>query len=175
MSFFAIFLKKRKRQQKREFKLIIIVQVVIMVVVRRRWFETPWEFRESALFTAVALCIGFVIEYATSGSDIALLRLPGNAIALSLFAVLVLSIGLGFRNTPAVKWFGGIPLGLSLIVAIAVLSLIGGILPQEAVISGSLPARLGIHKIFSSWPFALIVLLFLSTPESLDLCFFWCD
>ncbi len=133
-----------------------------MVVVRRRWFETPWEFRESALFTAVALCIGFVIEYATSGSDIALLRLPGNAIALSLFAVLVLSIGLGFRNTPAVKWFGGIPLGLSLIVAIAVLSLIGGILPQEAVISGSLPARLGIHKIFSSWPFALIVLLFLA-------------
>ncbi len=133
-----------------------------MVVVRRRWFQTPWEFRESALFTAVVLCLGFVMEYATSGSGIALPRLPVNAIALSAFAVLILSIGLGFRNTPAVKWFGGIPLGLSLIFGIAVLSLLGGILPQEAVLSGSLPARLGIHKIFSSWPFALVVLLFLA-------------
>jgi hypothetical protein len=133
-----------------------------MVVVRRRWFETPWEFRESALFTGVALCLGFVIEYVTSGSGIALPRLPINAIALSIFAALVLSIGLGFRSTPTVKWFGGIPLGLCLIVGIAVLSLVGGILPQEAVISGSLPARLGIHKIFSGWPFALVVLLFLT-------------
>ncbi len=133
-----------------------------MVVVRRRWFQAPWEFRESSLFTAVALCLGFVIEYATSGSGIALPRLPVNAIALSVFAVLILSIGLGFRNTPAVKWFGGIPLGLCLIVGIAVLSLLGGILPQEAVPSGSLPARLGIHKIFSGWPFALVVLLFLA-------------
>jgi len=133
-----------------------------MVVVRRRWFQTPWEFRESALFTAVALFFGFVIEYATSGGGIALPRLPFNAIALSVFAILVLSIGLGFRNTPAVKWFGGIPLGLCLIVGISLLSLIGGILPQGTVVSASLPARLGIHKIFSGWPFALVVLLFLA-------------
>ena len=26
-----------------------------MVVVRRRWFQAPWEFRESAVFTAIAV------------------------------------------------------------------------------------------------------------------------
>ena len=133
-----------------------------MVDVRRRWFQTPWEFRESALFTALALCAGFVIEFITSGHGMMFFHLPVNAIALSLFAVLIFVTALRFRNTATVKWFGGIPLGLCLIVAIAALSLIGGILPQEAVVSDSLPVQLGFHKIFSSWPFALVVLLFLA-------------
>ncbi|NTV05984.1 MAG: cytochrome c biogenesis protein [Chlorobiaceae bacterium] len=133
-----------------------------MAVVRRRWFQTPWEFKESVLFTAAAVVAGFLIELATSGSGLALPRLPVNAIALSLFATLVLSIGLGFRNTPVVEWFGGIPLGLSLIFAIALLSLIGGIVPQGAVSSGSLAAQSGINHIFSSWPFALTIILFLA-------------
>ena len=141
-----------------------------MAVVRRRWFQTPWEFRESFLFTAFALCGGFLIEFATSGSGIPQPHLPFNAIALALFAVLVLSIGLGFRNAPAVKWFGGIPLGLSLIFAIAVLSMIGGIVPQAALPAGSPPVRSGINHIFSSWPFALTILLFLA---NLGLSLLW--
>jgi len=133
-----------------------------MAVVRRRWFQTPWEFRESVLFTASALVAGFFIEFATSGRGLVLPRLPVNAIALSLFAALILSIGLGFRNSPIVKWFGSIPLGLSLIFAIALLSLIGGIVPQDAVSSGSLATRSGFNHIFSSWPFALTIILFLA-------------
>ncbi len=133
-----------------------------MVVARRRWFQTPWDFRESILFTAAALCAGFLFEFASSGSSIALPRLPVNAIILSLFAVLVLSIGYSFRNNHIVKWFGGIPLGLCLIFAIALLSLIGGIVPQEAGSSGSLASQAGVNHIFSSWPFALTVILFLA-------------
>ncbi len=138
------------------------VQLIIMVVVRRRWFQTPWEFRESFLFSTVAVIAGFLIQLAASGSGIALPRLPLNAIALALFAVAVLATGVSLRNNTTVKWFGGIPLGLSLIVAIAILSLIGGIVPQEAIPTGSLSTRLGLNQIFSSWPFALTVLLFLA-------------
>lgn len=133
-----------------------------MAVIRRRWFQYPWDFRESILFTAVVVTVGFFIQYAAAGSGVALPRLPVNAIALSLFAVLVLSIGHLFRNAPMVKWFGGIPLGLCLIFAIAVLSLIGGIVPQEPVAEVTLPVRLGMHRIFSSWPFALTVICFLA-------------
>jgi hypothetical protein len=133
-----------------------------MVVARRRWFQIPWEFKESALFTATAVIAGFVIQYAASGKGIAMPHLPFNAIALSLFAIVVLSIGLTFRNTPVVKWLGGIPLGLCLILAIAVLSLIGGVVPQQAVAKSSLTGLLGLNQIFSSWPFAVTVLLFLS-------------
>ncbi len=133
-----------------------------MVVVKRRWFQIPWEFRESALFTAVAVFFGFVLQYAASGSGIAIPHLPYNAIALLLFAIVIISIGLTFRNTPAVKWLGGIPLGLCLILAIAVISLIGGIVPQQLVAKSSLPSLLGMNQIFSSWPFAVTVLLFLA-------------
>jgi hypothetical protein len=133
-----------------------------MVVVSRRLFQHPWEFRESALFTAGAVFAGFIVQYAASGQGVALSHLPFNAIALALFALLVFSAGLAFRNTQLVKWFGGIPLGLCLIFAIALLSLIGGIVPQTAVKAGSLPALLGINKIFSSWPFAITILLFLA-------------
>ena len=132
-----------------------------MVVVPRRLFQTPWEFRESALFTAVALFTGFAVQYAASGRGVALPHLPFNAIALALFAVVVLGIGLGFRNNQGIKWFGGIPLGLCLIFAIALLSLIGGIVPQVETAPGSMTALLGLNRIFSSWPFALAILLFL--------------
>ena len=141
---------------------VFFQQVVIMVVPSRRLFQPPWEFRESALFTAVAVIAGFTVQYAASGRGVAMPHLPFNAIALTLFALLVLSIGLGFREAPTVKWFGGIPLGLCLIFAIALLSLIGGVVPQTAVAPGSLPALLGLNQIFSSWPFALIILLFLA-------------
>ena len=132
-----------------------------MVVPSRRLFQTPWEFRESALFTAVAVIAGFAVQFAASGHGVAMPHLPVNAIVLALFALLVLGIGLGFREVPAVKWFGGIPLGLCLIFAVALLSLIGGVVPQTAVAPGSLPALLGLNQIFSSWPFALTILLFL--------------
>ena len=133
-----------------------------MVVVRRRLFQAPWEFRESALFTAFTVTTGFIIQFASSGNGIAMPQLPFNAIELLLLAVIVLSTGLAFRNTPAVKWLGGIPLGLCLILAIAVLSLIGGVIPQQTAAKSSLPASLGLNQIFSSWPFAVTVLLFLA-------------
>ncbi|NMW22386.1 MAG: cytochrome c biogenesis protein [Chlorobiaceae bacterium] len=132
-----------------------------MMVVRRRWFHSPWEFRESALFTALALSAGFIIQYAASGYGIAIPHLPFNAIALLLFAFVVITLGMAFRNSAVVKWVGGIPLGLCLIFAIALLSLIGGVVPQQAIAKNSLPALLGLNQIFSSWPFAFAVLLFL--------------
>jgi hypothetical protein len=138
------------------------MRINLMVVVRRRWFEAPWEFRESALFSAVAVVAGFIIQYATSGQGVPMLHLPVNAVVLVLFAALILGTGLGFRENETVKWFGGIPLGLCLIVAIALLSLIGGVVPQGEAMPGTPSALLGVHQIFSSWPFALTVLLFLA-------------
>ncbi len=133
-----------------------------MVVVRRRWFQVPWEFRESSIFTALSVLVGFIVQYATSGQGIPMFRLPVNAVVLAVFAALILGTGLGFRENEMVKWFGGIPLGLCLIVAISVLSLIGGVVPQGGLMAGSLFALLGVNQIFSSWPFALTVVLFLA-------------
>ncbi|NTW68670.1 MAG: cytochrome c biogenesis protein [Chlorobiaceae bacterium] len=133
-----------------------------MVVVRRRWFQSPWEFREAFLVTAIAVIAGFIIEYLGAGRGVPSLHQPVNAIALAIFGVAVLGVGLAFRNNAVVQWLGGIPLGLALIFAIAVLSFIGGVLPQGEAAPDSLSALLRINQIFSSWPFALTVLFFLA-------------
>jgi len=134
----------------------------LMGSVQRRWFQVPWEFRESALFTIIAVFSGFVLQYAGGGRGVMVPQLPYNAIILLLFAAVTLGIGLAFRENATVKWFGGIPLGLCMIVAIALLSLIGGVVPQDGFMEGSFADMLGISRIFSSWPFALTVLLFLA-------------
>ena len=132
-----------------------------MAALRRRLFQSPWEFRESFIFAAAAVLAGFLVEYATGGTGIVKPRLPYNAVVLALFGVSVISAGLAFRNSAFVKWLGGIPLGLALISAISVLSLIGGIVPQGEPVPGSLATLLRINQIFSSWPFAAAVILFL--------------
>ncbi len=132
------------------------------MVVRRRWFQAPWEFRESALFTAVAVIAGFALQYAAAGRGIATPHWPANAIVLALFALVVFTVGIKLKNNSTVKWFGGIPLGLCLISAIALLSLIGGIVPQDEITAVSKPALFSVNQIFSSIPFALVVLLFLA-------------
>ena len=132
-----------------------------MVNLPRRLFQPPWEFRESSLFTAIAVIAGFAVQYAGLGRGVPQAHLPYNALFLGLFGIAIISAGLAFRNNAFVKWLGGIPLGLCLIFAIALLSLVGGIVPQKAAEPGSLSALLGLNQIFSSWPFALTILLFL--------------
>ncbi len=132
-----------------------------MANLPRRLFQPPWEFRESSLFTAFVVIAGFIMQYAASGKGVPQAHLPYNALFLALFAVAIISAGVAFRDNALAKWLGGIPLGLCLIFAIALLSLIGGVVPQTAVEAGSLPAMLALNQIFSSWPFALTVLLFL--------------
>jgi len=123
-------------------------------------FQKPWEFREAALIALTLNAVGFALQYASGGSGVTMPEWPMNAITLTLSACLILAVGLGYRNNRAVAWMGGIPLGLSLILTLAALSFIGGMVPQE---SGGNPTavRLGLHSIFSSWPFALTVVIFL--------------
>ncbi|KAA6232994.1 cytochrome c biogenesis protein ResB [Chlorobium phaeovibrioides] len=127
---------------------------------RRKLFQGPWEFREAALIVILLNAAGFAIQFALGGSGITMPVWPMNAITLTILGGLILTTGLSYRNNRLVAWLGGIPLGLSLILTLAALSFIGGMVPQE---SGSNPTaiRLGLHSIFSSWPFALVVALFL--------------
>ena len=121
----------------------------------------PAGFKNSALFTFVAILVGFCIEILTSGGGIDVPGWPFNLIFLLLFGGSIFAVGLLFRERPLVSWLGGIPLGLSLIIGIALLSLIGGVLPQEEYPQGSIMTVLRLNGMFSSWPFALVTLLFL--------------
>ncbi|MBN1929676.1 MAG: cytochrome c biogenesis protein ResB [Chlorobiaceae bacterium] len=118
-------------------------------------------FRESAVFTLTAVLLGLVIELFSSGKGIDFPGWPFNLIFLIFFITLIFAVGLLFRSRPFVAWLGGIPLGLSLIVGLALLSLVGGVVPQEPMPPESLAAVFRLNGMFSSWPFALVTLLFL--------------
>uniref|UniRef100_Q3APZ1 ResB-like domain-containing protein n=1 Tax=Chlorobium chlorochromatii (strain CaD3) TaxID=340177 RepID=Q3APZ1_CHLCH len=128
----------------------------------RPWFHHPWQFKESALFTIFLLVAGFGLQFIAQGAPLQAPRLPMNAMLLTLYALLLFGVGLSFRNRPFVQWLGSIPLGLSLIVAIALLSLIGGIVPQEGEMAVAWMAQWGFYHIFTSIPFVLAILLFLA-------------
>ncbi|TCD48701.1 cytochrome c biogenesis protein ResB [Chlorobium sp. N1] len=131
-----------------------------MTAKGRTWFQAPWQYRESALTAITATAFGFAVQYTLKGTGIDMPQWPLNGVSLALLALATLTIALAFRRRPFVQWLGGIPLGLSLIIALALISFIGGMVPQG--IEGSpLALRLGLHAVFSSWPFALIVGLFL--------------
>lgn len=116
---------------------------------------------EAALFTLVAILAGFGMELLSSGGGIDLPVWPFNLIVLILFGALILAVGLMFRERPLVAWLGGIPLGLSLIIGLALLSLVGGVLPQDKLPPDSPVAMLRLNGMFSSWSFALVTLFFL--------------
>jgi hypothetical protein len=127
-------------------------------------------FREAALFTISAIIAGFAVELLTAGSGIIIPRWPVNFMFLAAFASVIVAVGLALRKHPLVAWLGGIPVGLSLIVGLALLSFIGGVLPQDPAPAGSFVAKLRLNGMFSSWPFAFVTLLFLF---NLGLSFLW--
>ncbi|RXK80711.1 cytochrome c biogenesis protein [Chlorobaculum sp. 24CR] len=118
-------------------------------------------FKDAALFTLVAILAGLGIEILTGGGGIDMPGWPFNLVFLVVFGSLIFAVGLLYREHPLISWLGGIPLGLSLIVGLALLSLVGGVLPQDKFPPGSMVAMLRLNGMFSSWPFALVTLLFL--------------
>lgn len=128
-------------------------------------------FTEPVSFTIAVILVGLGIELMTSGSGFIIPDWPFNLVFLLLFAAVIFIVGLLFREHPLVTWLGGIPLGLSLIIGIAALSLVGGVLPQDTIVNGVLRSEhfapdskvsmLRFNGMFSSWPFAFVILLFL--------------
>jgi len=127
-------------------------------------------FTKPAVFTVTAIFAGLAVEWLTSGSGIIVPGWPVNFFILVALSLVIAVVGLKFRDQTLVSWLGGIPVGLSLIIGLAVLSLIGGVVPQDAARPDSLASQLRLNGMFSSWPFAFVTLLFLF---NLGLSFIW--
>jgi hypothetical protein len=125
------------------------------------WFDDVRSFRLASVVAVFIVLAGFVIQYLAGGQGVPAFVWPWNFLFLVVFAVLLFLLGITCRHRAPVVWLGGIPLGLSLIFALAFLSLLGGVIPQDVAVTGDLLDRFGLRRIFSSWPFLLIVLLFL--------------
>lgn len=132
-----------------------------MVQKQRKLFEAPFGFKEGGFATIFLVVLGFFVELLSGGTGITVPGWPFNAVIAAMLVLLVFLVGVGFRKHALVTWLGGIPLGLSLITALGVLSMIGGIIPQEPEYGPSFVAGFGINRVFASWPFALVCMVFM--------------
>ena len=127
----------------------------------RRLWETPWQYKESALFAGGVTLVGFALQLSLGHFNFFLLHFPAN---ICLAAGLLLLLGLSYfaRKTAVFQWLAGVPFCVSLIIALLVFSLIMGLTPQVARIdphAHNIFSDLGFTRVTASWPFVLLYFL----------------
>ncbi len=117
-------------------------------------WQFPWKYRESIAFTGGMLAVGIALQYTVGAFDFGILRWPVNLILgdVLLAALLLMSI---WRKSSFYQWLSGVPMAVTLIGTLVVLGIIMGLTPQLSSPSHSLPDRLGLTHMTSSWPFVL--------------------
>ena len=123
--------------------------------------ETRRGYKEGILAAFFLVAAGWIIELASGGNGVAVPGWPVNGAIFAILFLIVFLVGIPLRKHELVVWLGGIPLGLSLISALAGLSIVGGIIPQDPEYGSGLLADLGLNRVFASLPFAFVCILFL--------------
>jgi hypothetical protein len=104
--------------------------------------------------------VGFALQ--PIKGNFPLLAWPLNGYVLAGFVTLLIAGRVTLPQTVFWKWLTGIPLALCSLGALLVLSLLAGIMPQDAAANVAPWAKqLGLHQVFSSWPFVLTMAVLL--------------
>jgi len=120
-------------------------------------WRSPWGYRESLVIVAALLAGGWLLQLVVGPFNFYFLHRPVNYVVAALM-ILAALLGLPLRNRPAVKWLSGVPLAVSLMAGLLILSLIMGLTPQMRRLPphGDVFVRLGFTQVTASWPFVLI-------------------
>jgi hypothetical protein len=129
-----------------------------MGTTKRTLWQTPWQFKESALIVFGIILVGLALQLSLGHFNFFFLHRPGNVIILVLFC-LCIALGACCRKTPFVLWLSGLPLAACLIGGLLLFSLIMGLTPQVERIDpnarGALSA-LGFTRVTTAWSFVLL-------------------
>ena len=124
----------------------------------RKLWQYPLGYPEAALFVAGIVLVGFMLQLTVGHFDFGLLHSPANLIALAILAGLII-LGVRFQSAPLVRWMAGIPLAITLTVALLLFGLYMELTPQLPRLpsqASDLVSRLGFRMVTSSWPFVLL-------------------
>ena len=127
-------------------------------VSQRTFWQSPWGYAQSLVVVAGILLIGFLLQILIGSFSFYLLAFPVNIIVGIVILLSCLLAGWRFRNSWPVQWFSGQSMSVCLIVALLLLSLIMGLIPQ---LGEEHPSHtfLGWETMTRNWAFVFIYLL----------------
>lgn len=140
-----------------------------MEIQKRRFWQQPWQYRESIALVTGCIVIGFLLQLTVGSFNFYLLTFPVNII-LGIIILLFLGLFSIKKETKFYQWFSGVSFSVTLIVALLCLALIIGLTPQmktENPHTHDIFASLGFRQMTSSWAFVLIYLLTILSLGSL--------
>lgn len=134
-------------------------------------WQFPWAFKESIAVVLGLFIVGVLLQYLLGNFNFYLLHYPINLIVGAVMIGLIILLSFVKQN-PIVSWLIGVPLSVTLIGAMLLLTIGMGLIPQFARVNTDihfhldqasfdqiidyLLMRFGLKQITSSWPFVLI-------------------
>lgn len=138
---------------------------------KRAIWQFPWQYKESIAIVLGIIIVGFLLQLTIGNFNFYLFHAPVN-ILVGVALVLIVA-GLSFiKKNSFVKWLSSVPLSVTLLGSLFVLTVIMGLTPQFAKVnihlhihwgeaSGSdifnyIITRLGLKQMTSSWAFVFV-------------------
>ncbi|MBK5720372.1 cytochrome c biogenesis protein ResB [Dysgonomonas sp. Marseille-P4677] len=121
-------------------------------------WQFPWQYKESIAFVGGITIIGIILQLIIGKFDFYLLSAPVNIIIGTGIILLLLLLSLK-RKSVFYQWLSGIPFSVTLIVALLIMSMIMGLIPQVVRLDphdNSFSSIFGIKQITTFWPFILV-------------------
>ena len=94
-------------------------------------WQHPWHWKESIAFVSGILLTGLLLQLTVGEFDFELLRYPVNTVVGAVIVLLAAAIAWGTKRSAVCRWYTGVPLAVTLIVAFVVTGIIMGLTPQS--------------------------------------------
>ena len=124
---------------------------------QRPFWQSPWGYAHSMVVVAGLLIVGTFLQILAGSFNYYLLAYPINLGLGIIILAICLVAGWRYRGSWLVRWLSGRAMSVCLIVALMLLALLMGLIPQ---LSGEQPVRtwLGWEGMTRNWGFVLIYL-----------------
>lgn len=113
---------------------------------KRKIWQFPWQYKESIAIVGGIVLVGILLQLTLGSFNFYLFHCPANIITGIVLILLV--AGLSFvKENPIINWLSGVPLSVSLIGGLFIMTIIMGLIPQFARVN----TNIHVHWEYSSW------------------------
>lgn len=123
---------------------------------KRKTWTQPWSYREGTIVTIAILIVGFALQASSDGARFSIAGFPWNLISGLVFLGIIATVYWLFKQSPVIKWLGGVKAALPAILGFTFLVLLMGFVKQDVQPSSGLSKLLGLTHLVKTWPFILI-------------------